>query len=168
MYTKTALTAERKEHKGYRLCSCKRLYWVQWVYCKGRCYRASALFAYQGKTMSYNPRRANSTRRNRRRDEVKSWGEPCWICDKPIDASLKHPNPWAFELDEYIPVSRWREAGYSSPEACAADPNNARLSTHRRCNEWRGNKTVAEVMAIKQRATGKPTMPSKPTTEWFV
>lgn len=119
--------------------------------------------------MAYNPRNANGTQRRRRRAEVKSWGNPCWICDRPIDPTLKTPHPMSFELDEVIPVSKWREGGYESPEACAADPNNARLSTHRRCNSWRGNKSVQEVMAIKARAAAiRRETPPKPTTEWFV
>lgn len=44
----------------------------------------------------------------------------------------------SYELDEIVPVSRWREGGYSSPQQCALDPRNVRPA-HRLCNQKRGN-----------------------------
>ena len=49
-------------------------------------------------------------------------------------------HPLAFVIDEIIPVSRWREGGYSSPEACALDITNQRPA-HYICNARRGNGT---------------------------
>lgn len=46
----------------------------------------------------------------------------------------------AFVIDEIIPVSRWREGGYSSPEACALDLSNQR-PCHNLCNARRGDGT---------------------------
>lgn len=73
---------------------------------------------------------------------------PCGICGQPIDYSLgyiKDPltgkrrmHPMAFVIDEIIPVSRWREGGYKSPEACALDISNQRPA-HYICNARRGN-----------------------------
>ena len=86
--------------------------------------------------MSNNPRRANSTIRNKQRAYWKARGLPCGICGKAIDYSLgyiKDPltgkrrmHPMAFVIDEIIPVSRGREGGYSSPEACALGVSNQR------------------------------------------
>lgn len=52
----------------------------------------------------------------------------CWICDQPIDYSLKHGDPWAFELDHALPVE-------THPEL-ALDPSNFKPS-HSRCNKRR-------------------------------
>lgn len=61
----------------------------------------------------------------------------------------------AFEVDELKPVSRWKEFGYHSAQACALDYSNVD-ATHRKCNEWKGNKTYAEVIAIARgRKPGK-------------
>lgn len=100
--------------------------------------------------MSSNPRRSNSTIRNKQRAYWKARGLPCGICGQAIDYSLgyikdpltgKHRmHPMAFVIDEIIPVSRWREGGYSSPEACALDVSNQRPA-HYICNARRGNGT---------------------------
>lgn len=76
-------------------------------------------------------------------------GLPCGICkgargpiryDQPSD----HMHPFSFVIDETIPVSRWKEYGYPSPEACANDPNNLRPA-HWICNAQRGNKMDFEI-----------------------
>ena len=100
--------------------------------------------------MSYNARRSNSTLRNKQRAYWKARGLPCGICGQAIDYSLgyiKDPltgkrrmHPMAFVIDEIIPVSRWREGGYSSPEACAQDISNQRPA-HYICNARRGDGT---------------------------
>lgn len=111
-----------------------------------------------------NPRRSNGSKRSKLIAIAKSRGEPCWICGRPIDLSLPPGHPMSFELDEFHPVSRWREFGYQSARACALDPGNARLSTHRVCNCWRGNKTVDEVRAILM--TQPPPSKTLPTRKW--
>ena len=55
--------------------------------------------------------------------------------DEPSDA--KHP--LSFVIDEIIPVSRWYEAGYDSPEAAADDWNNLQPA-HYICNQMKGNR----------------------------
>lgn len=100
--------------------------------------------------MSHNPRRSNSTLRNKQRKYWKQRGLPCGICGQPIDYSLhyitdertgkRRMHPYAFVVDEIIPVSRWREGGYSSPEACALDLSNQRPA-HYICNARRGDGT---------------------------
>lgn len=33
------------------------------------------------------------------------YGEPCGLCGKPIDLTLRRPDPMAFEADHIVPVS---------------------------------------------------------------
>lgn len=106
---------------------------------------------------------------------------PCWICCGPIDYAIKgQSHPYHFEVDELVPVSRG-----GSP----TDPDNV-APAHRICNNWRGNRSVAETEATKAAVVeayggwsdpidfvrkakslrrGKPPAPSvqaKTTTDW--
>ena len=100
--------------------------------------------------MAGNPRNANGSLRKKQRAYWKSRGLPCGICGKPIDYSLgyitdeltgkRRMHPYAFVIDEIVPVARWREGGYSSPEACAQDMSNQRPA-HYICNARRGDGT---------------------------
>lgn len=85
-----------------------------------------------------NPRYRNGARRRALRERVKAQGLPCAICGREIDYSLPARHPMSFELDEIVPVSRYREGGYASKQQCALDPQNVR-PTHRICNQRRGN-----------------------------
>ena len=107
--------------------------------------------------MTANSRYSNGNARRKLRARLRAEGRGCWICrafgrDDRIDYDLPAGHPGAFEVDELIPVSRYLEAGYPSKQACALDYNNVD-ATHRACNEWRGRKTVAQVLALagKQR-----------------
>lgn len=88
-----------------------------------------------------DPRRLNGTRRNKIREAIKRQGLPCALCGEPIDYSLPYGHPLSFEVDEIIPVSRWKEFGYSSAKACALDIKNCQPS-HRICNVRKGNKII--------------------------
>ena len=68
-----------------------------------------------------------------------------------------------FEVDERKPVSRWREFGYASAQQCALDYNNVD-ATHRRCNQWKSDKSDDEVIAI---ARGQHTVNAKPLPQPF-
>lgn len=99
-----------------------------------------------------NPRYANGNARRKLRAKLRAEGRGCWICrafgrDDRIDYSLPHLHPMAFEVDELCPVADWRKGGYASAKACALDYGNVD-ATHRACNEWRGRKSVSQVMAI--------------------
>lgn len=96
-----------------------------------------------------DPRKHSGSRRAKMRRLFAAQGAPCALCGKPIDYSLPHTviiggrricNDLAFELDEICPVSRWREGGYPSPEACVDDLDNLQ-PTHRLCNRVKGNLT---------------------------
>lgn len=91
-----------------------------------------------------NPRHTNKSRRNKYRARLKAQAGECGICkgrlgpihyDEPSDAQ----HPLSFVVDEIIPVSRWKEFGYDSPEAVALDWNNLQAA-HYCCNQAKGNK----------------------------
>ena len=91
-----------------------------------------------------NPRYANGTLRRKNRARFKAMGAPCAICggalgpihyDEPSDAA----HPLSFVIDEKLPVSRWKEFGYSSPRAAAEDLDNLQPA-HRCCNAAKGAK----------------------------
>ena len=124
--------------------------------------------------MASNPRRSNGSRRTALRKRLAAEGRPCWICrvmgrSGRIDYSLRFPHPNSFVVDELVPVSRYELGGYPTPEAAALDYGNL-AAAHKCCNEWRGNKTVAEVMRIaRQRGAASPprvTGDLEPTRDW--
>lgn len=86
-----------------------------------------------------NPRRANGYRRDQVRRRVLAEEHDCWICEQPVDKTLKTPHPDSPEVDEVVPV---KDGG--SP----FDRSNCRLS-HRRCNVGRNRRTTT-------RTTTKP------------
>lgn len=86
-----------------------------------------------------NPRYANGARRRALAARVKAMGMPCWICGLPIDPMRKAGDPLSFELDELVPVSKG-----GSP----VDFENT-AGSHRACNQWRGDKSMARVEAVR-------------------
>jgi hypothetical protein len=90
-----------------------------------------------------NIRTANGHARRKTVAWLRSQHRDCWICrefgrDATIDYSLPAGDPMSFECDELVPVS----LGGSPIDQANVD------AAHRRCNQWRGNKTVEEVRAI--------------------
>lgn len=88
-----------------------------------------------------NPRSKNGNARRKLRARLKAEGRGCWICrafGRPdrIDYDLPPNHPGAFEVDELVPVSKG-----GSP----LDYSNV-SAVHRACNQWRGNRSVQEVM----------------------
>ena len=75
------------------------------------------------------------------RRDVRAWLRaqclPCHICGRPIDYSLPAGDPWSFEVDEIVPVSKG-----GSP----IDRGNV-APAHRICNERRGNRPLRKVAA---------------------
>ena len=55
-------------------------------------------------------------------------GEPCCLCGRPIDLSLKYPHPESFTVEHTVPTSR----GGSDDYAALAPAHNA-------CNRARSN-----------------------------
>lgn len=80
-------------------------------------------------------------------------GAPCGICkgrlgeihyDEPSDAR----HPLSFVIDEIKPVSRWKEFGYESAEACVDDIDNLQAA-HYICNLKKSNRVEGERVPIK-------------------
>lgn len=97
-----------------------------------------------------NPRYHNGNRRRKYRARLKAMGAECGICrgrlgeihyDEPSDAS----HPLSFVIDEIKPVSRWREFGYESAEACVDDINNLQAA-HYICNLKKSNRVPGETV----------------------
>ena len=112
----------------------------------------AALFLCRGRVMASNVRTKNGSARRKLLEHVRqraAAGEPCALCGRPIDVTLpqwfidrdgkRKRSPWSCECDEIVPVSRWREGGYQSPQACALDRNNVQ-PVHRICNQKAGAK----------------------------
>ena len=106
-----------------------------------------------------NPR-WKSGRRRKYRQRFKAIEAPCGICkgklgaihyDEPSDS--KHP--LSFVIDEIIPVSKWKEAGYPSAAAAADDFNNLQAA-HYICNQMKGNKTNFTLQTRKDAAQEQP------------
>lgn len=101
--------------------------------------------------MPSNPRNRNGNARRKLRIWLKAQGRPCWICrafglDGEIDYSLPARHPLSFEVDELVPVSK----GGSPLDRGNVD------AAHRRCNQWRGNRSVAEVMRLARDGGPRP------------
>ena len=98
-----------------------------------------------------NPRTSNGTARRKLRARLRSEGRGCWICRAfgrrdEIDYSLPAGHPLSFEVDELVPVSLGGDPlAYQNVD-----------SAHRCCNEWRGNKTVTQVMALARGGAKAP------------
>ena len=102
---------------------------------------------------NYNPRYANGNLRRKHRTRLKAMAGPCGICngqlgpihyDEPSDAQ----HPLSFVIDEIIPISRWKEFGYSSREQAANDWSNLQAA-HYCCNAAKGNR-VSFTVKLKE------------------
>ena len=108
-----------------------------------------------------NPRYANGSARRKARARLKAEQRGCWICrafGRPdrIDYDLPPNHPCAFEVDELIPVSKGGSpTAYDNLDAA-----------HRACNEWRGNRSVQEIINLAHgMGRTKPFLPL-PFDEW--
>ena len=105
-----------------------------------------------------NVRKSNGHRYRTTTARLRAEGRGCWICrafGRPdaIDYTLPPLDPGAFEVDHLVPTSRG---------GSLYDPANLD-ATHRACNEWRGNRSVPEVLEIARRSQGPAV---RPTTDW--
>lgn len=100
-----------------------------------------------------NPRRANSTRRNRLRARILAAYDTCHICGQPVDKTLTWPHPWCGVVDEIIPISK------GGPQTFA----NTRLA-HNYCNRIKSNKSLAWAQHKLQQARAPHQPPARPTS----
>lgn len=94
--------------------------------------------------MANNPRYANGALRRKHRARLKAMGSECGICKGrygPIDyvAPSNYKYPLSFVVDEIIPISMWKEYGYSSAREAAEDWSNLQAA-HYCCNQAKSNK----------------------------
>lgn len=107
-----------------------------------------------------NPRAANGHRWRQAKARLRAKGHGCWICrafgrDDRIDYGLPARDPMSFSADHLVPVAKGG-AVYDDANLEAA---------HLRCNEWRRDRSVAEVLAIARRARQGEARLSV-TTDW--
>lgn len=88
-----------------------------------------------------DPRKANGWRRNQLIARVRAAYDTCSICGRPVDKTIKWPNPWCGVVDETIPVSKG-----GSP----CEWNNLALA-HKWCNEIKSDKTLEWAQTEVQR-----------------
>lgn len=106
-------------------------------------------------SMTNNPRRSNSTRRNKLRARVLREEDHCWLCGEAVNTSLQAGLPQSPEVDELLPVSLGGDP---------YDRSNVRLA-HRLCNQKRSNKLPNDAIeAARQRAANKK--PLRKSREW--
>lgn len=96
----------------------------------------------------YNPRQRYSSARRAIVNRWRAIGDPCHLCGKPINYELgmirdpvtgkRRPHPMSFVVDEIIPISRYREGGFDSPEQAATTFSNTQ-PCHYICNARKGN-----------------------------
>lgn len=74
---------------------------------------------------------ATSTIRGRARKRIAALvraGEPCHLCQRPIDLSLKYPHPMSFVVDHVVPTSLG-----------GGDHIDQLAPSHAQCNNARSN-----------------------------
>lgn len=104
----------------------------------------------------HNERKANGHRYRQLQKKVRSWGDPCKLCGKPIDYTLttyvdpkdgrRKPHPWRFEVDHIVPISQGGDL---------YDPANAQAA-HRICNQKKGDGTRRRKKPPPPRDDGLP------------
>ena len=92
-----------------------------------------------------NPRTHNGNLRRKHRARLRAMGLPCALCGRPIhyDEPSDPQHPLSFVIDEKLPVSRWKEFGYNSPEEVANDWDNLQPA-HYICNQLKGNRVAPQ------------------------
>lgn len=73
----------------------------------------------------------------------------CAICGKPVDKSLKYPDPWSATVDHIIPINK---GGHPS------DIDNMQLA-HFRCNRLKSDKLVPSQAPVERKVVGNTDLP---------
>lgn len=90
-------------------------------------------------TKKKNIRHTNSRLEKLTRDRIKARGDVCAICGKPIDYSLRRPDPMAFQVDHIIPIARG---------GALYDIDNLQ-ATHAICNQRKGGSIEEERTTVQ-------------------
>lgn len=122
----------------------------------------------------YNPRSSNGAARRAIRDRWRAIGAPCALCHRPINYDLgyitdlvtgkRRMHPMAFVVDEIIPVSRYREGGFDSPEQAALTWSNTQPA-HYICNARKGNMMKSDMRGKRSGGALHKPLP-QPFDEW--
>ena len=105
--------------------------------------------------MTTNPRYAKGSARRKLRGWLAAQDLPCHLCGRPIDYDLPARDPWAFEVDELVPVSLGGDP---------YDPGNV-APAHRICNQRRGNRSVEQARRLlRGQVACKPEAPGAGAT----
>lgn len=98
-----------------------------------------------------NPRYKNGNLRRKHRARFKAMQARCGICGGAIDydAPSDAAHPLSFVIDEIHPVSKWRQYGYTSPQAAAQDWNNLQAA-HYCCNQAKKDKTNFKIIQARR------------------
>lgn len=105
-----------------------------------------------------DPRRANGSLRKKNRARLKAMRNECGICHGKLgpihyDEPSDYKHPLSFVVDEIIPISKYKEYGYSSKRAAAEDFNNLQAA-HYWCNQQKSNKvgfSIKKVQSARER-----------------
>ena len=97
-----------------------------------------------------NPRWKGGKRR-KYRARFKAMGLPCHLCGQPIhyDEPSDPQHPLSFVIDEIIPISRYKEGGYDSPEGAALDWDNL-APAHYICNQKKSNRLPSDKVRVEK------------------
>lgn len=105
--------------------------------------------------MATNPRYKNGNLRRKHRARFKAMEAPCGICngrlgrihyEEPSDSS----HPLSFVIDEIIPVSKWKQAGFNSAREAAESWDNLQPA-HYICNQMKSNKIGYKLTAMPEK-----------------
>lgn len=76
------------------------------------------VLAARGRLMPF----ASTTVRDRARARIAKGEPPCHICGKPIDYTLRSPDPMSFEVDHVVATARGGEDALSNYKAAHRRP----------------------------------------------
>ena len=84
-----------------------------------------------------NPRYRNGHRRREVQAYYRARRADCYICGRPIDYSLRPPDPWSFVIDETVAIA-------NGGRVCRANSGPA----HRWCNAVKGTHTLEWALSL--------------------
>ena len=77
----------------------------------------------------------NTTIRDNHRRIIARGKPACWICGKPIDYTLRHPDPQAYVVDHKIPIATG-----------GTDTLDNKAAAHRACNRAKSDRPFANII----------------------
>ena len=84
----------------------------------------------------------NSAQRQRDRDTIARTKASCHLCGKPIDYTLRSPDPMSYEVDHVVPLS----SASDDLERDLLDQLSNKAAAHRTCNSKKRARAVAPIV----------------------